>query len=182
MNVWVIARRMGIKNKSAPMGLGGAGGRLLLLALLGLVTSWQCAIAQKIHAQRRAVAGASRASGSARVGGASVAAAPPSSSLVFNPNSPAGSDAVIELDESSYYVFVGAKPLAVILYYAPWCYFSRQIMPEFDAAAKILAHHKPPVGTKEKYESTNSNIGRIFYPSYLSIFRMDISHYIPLNG
>ncbi|KAL8428734.1 hypothetical protein ACSSS7_007038 [Eimeria intestinalis] len=51
----------------------------------------------------------------------------------------------VVLSTSSYRDFMEAHPLVMILYYAPWCYWSRAALPEFDAAAKILSHHNPPV-------------------------------------
>ncbi|KAL8442563.1 hypothetical protein Emag_006349 [Eimeria magna] len=51
----------------------------------------------------------------------------------------------VVLSSSSYSDFMGAHPLVMVLFYAPWCYWSRAALPEFDAAAKLLSHHNPPV-------------------------------------
>ncbi|KAL8453794.1 hypothetical protein Emed_000735 [Eimeria media] len=51
----------------------------------------------------------------------------------------------VSLSSSSYNEFMEAHPLVMVLFYAPWCYWSRAALPEFDAAAKLLSHHNPPV-------------------------------------
>ncbi|PFH33740.1 putative thioredoxin [Besnoitia besnoiti] len=45
----------------------------------------------------------------------------------------------------AYKAFLESHPFVFVMYYAPWCYWSKATMPEFHAAAKILAHHDPPV-------------------------------------
>ncbi|KAL8272954.1 hypothetical protein Esti_003122 [Eimeria stiedai] len=51
----------------------------------------------------------------------------------------------VVLSSNSYNDFMEAHPLVMVLFYAPWCYWSRAALPEFDAAAKLLSHHNPPV-------------------------------------
>lgn len=51
----------------------------------------------------------------------------------------------VALTGSTYGEFMAAHPLVLVLFYAPWCYWSRAALPEFDAAAKLLSHHNPPV-------------------------------------
>ncbi|CDJ35666.1 LOW QUALITY PROTEIN: thioredoxin, putative [Eimeria mitis] len=51
----------------------------------------------------------------------------------------------VPLSEASYSEFMAAHPLALVMFYAPWCYWSRSALPELDAAAKLLSHHSPPV-------------------------------------
>lgn len=51
----------------------------------------------------------------------------------------------VALTGSTYSDFMAAHPLVFVLFYAPWCYWSRAALPEFDAAAKLLSHHDPPV-------------------------------------
>lgn len=51
----------------------------------------------------------------------------------------------VALTGSTYREFMAAHPLVLVLFYAPWCYWSRAALPEFDAAAKLLSHHSPPV-------------------------------------
>lgn len=41
--------------------------------------------------------------------------------------------------------FVQSSPLSLILFYAPWCFWSRLSIPEIEAVAQILQHHTPPV-------------------------------------
>lgn len=53
----------------------------------------------------------------------------------------------VSLTEATYNDFMAAHPLALVMFYAPWCYWSRSAMPELDAAAKLLSHHVPPVVT-----------------------------------
>ncbi|KEP67354.1 UNVERIFIED_CONTAM: thioredoxin, putative [Hammondia hammondi] len=45
----------------------------------------------------------------------------------------------------TYKEFIASHPFVLVMYYAPWCYWSKATLPEFHAAAKILAHHEPPV-------------------------------------
>ncbi|CBZ54417.1 putative thioredoxin [Neospora caninum Liverpool] len=45
----------------------------------------------------------------------------------------------------TYKEFLASHPFVLVMYYAPWCYWSKATLPEFHAAAKILAHHEPPV-------------------------------------
>uniref|UniRef100_A0A0G4HXC2 Thioredoxin domain-containing protein n=1 Tax=Chromera velia CCMP2878 TaxID=1169474 RepID=A0A0G4HXC2_9ALVE len=40
---------------------------------------------------------------------------------------------------------VGAEEHVLVLFYAPWCFWSRQLLPEFQEAAQRLRHHDPPV-------------------------------------
>lgn len=51
----------------------------------------------------------------------------------------------LSLTDATYSEFMEAHPLVMVFYYAPWCYWSRAALPEYDAAAKLLAHHSPPV-------------------------------------
>ncbi|PHJ23853.1 protein disulfide-isomerase [Cystoisospora suis] len=53
----------------------------------------------------------------------------------------------VTLTDDNYNDFMAAHSIVLVLYYAPWCYWSQQTTPEFDAAARVLAHDKgdPPV-------------------------------------
>ncbi|EPR63805.1 putative protein disulfide-isomerase [Toxoplasma gondii GT1] len=53
----------------------------------------------------------------------------------------------ISLTDDNYHDFMEAHSIVLVLYYAPWCYWSQRTSPEFDAAARVLAHDKtdPPV-------------------------------------
>eukprot|EP00923_Selenidium_pygospionis_P060311 GHVN01106139.1.p1 GENE.GHVN01106139.1~~GHVN01106139.1.p1 ORF type:complete len:697 (-),score=148.00 GHVN01106139.1:176-2266(-) len=57
---------------------------------------------------------------------------------------PSGSTAA-ELNDSNFNSTIHDNESVLSLFYAPWCYWSRKVMPEFDAAAGVLAHHDPPV-------------------------------------
>ncbi|PFH37475.1 putative protein disulfide-isomerase [Besnoitia besnoiti] len=53
----------------------------------------------------------------------------------------------VSLADDNYHDFLSAHSIALVLYYAPWCSWSQKTSPEFDAAARVLAHDKgdPPV-------------------------------------
>ncbi|CBZ55755.1 putative protein disulfide-isomerase [Neospora caninum Liverpool] len=53
----------------------------------------------------------------------------------------------VSLTDDNYHDFMAAHSMVLVLYYAPWCYWSQRTSPEFDAAARVLAHDKtdPPV-------------------------------------
>ncbi|CDI85701.1 thioredoxin, putative [Eimeria praecox] len=51
----------------------------------------------------------------------------------------------VSLSDATYNDFMAAHPLALVMFYAPWCYWSRSALPELEAAAKLLSHHVPPV-------------------------------------
>lgn len=51
----------------------------------------------------------------------------------------------VVLTDKTYDDFMAAHPFVLVMFYAPWCYWSRAALPEFDAAAKLLSHHKPLV-------------------------------------
>ncbi|XP_026190700.1 protein disulfide-isomerase A4 [Cyclospora cayetanensis] len=51
----------------------------------------------------------------------------------------------VALSGDSYDGFMAAHSLVLVMYYAPWCYWSRAAFAELDAAAKLLSHHEPPV-------------------------------------
>ncbi|PHJ23514.1 protein disulfide-isomerase [Cystoisospora suis] len=58
----------------------------------------------------------------------------------------------------AYKEFISHHPYVFIMYYAPWCYWSRATLPEFNAAARILAHHEPPVILAQVDASTEEEI------------------------
>eukprot|EP00921_Rhytidocystis_pertsovi_P021178 GHVQ01033806.1.p1 GENE.GHVQ01033806.1~~GHVQ01033806.1.p1 ORF type:complete len:646 (+),score=86.21 GHVQ01033806.1:1092-3029(+) len=52
---------------------------------------------------------------------------------------------LISLSDETFQPFITSNPIVFVLFYAPWCYWSRLALPEFEAAARVLSHHDPPV-------------------------------------
>ncbi|CDJ68911.1 thioredoxin, putative [Eimeria necatrix] len=52
---------------------------------------------------------------------------------------------VVALNGETFNSFIAAHSLALVMFYAPWCYWSRSALPELDAVSKLLSHHSPPV-------------------------------------
>ncbi|CAK0903708.1 unnamed protein product, partial [Prorocentrum cordatum] len=50
-----------------------------------------------------------------------------------------------ELDGSTFEPFLKENPVAAILFYAPWCFYSQQMMPAWDLAHQKMQLHDPPV-------------------------------------
>mmetsp|Transcript_85242 Transcript_85242/g.155351 ORF Transcript_85242/g.155351 Transcript_85242/m.155351 type:complete len:624 (+) Transcript_85242:36-1907(+) len=50
-----------------------------------------------------------------------------------------------ELTGSNFDSFLKDHPVTAVLFYAPWCFYSQQIMPAWDQAGQKLAIHDPPV-------------------------------------
>merc|ERR1740138_85969 len=50
-----------------------------------------------------------------------------------------------ELTEEEFPQFLEDHPVTAILFYAPWCFYSQQVMPAWDLAAQKLLLHDPPV-------------------------------------
>ncbi|CDI83813.1 thioredoxin, putative [Eimeria acervulina] len=65
---------------------------------------------------------------------------------------------VVSLNGSSYSGFMAGNPLTLVMFYAPWCYWSRSALPELDAAAKLLSHHVPPVVTAKVDCTVNEDL------------------------
>jgi protein disulfide isomerase len=50
-----------------------------------------------------------------------------------------------ELSTENFPAFMEEHPVTAILFYAPWCFYSQQVMPAWDLAAQKLMLHDPPV-------------------------------------
>eukprot|EP00922_Rhytidocystis_sp_ex-Travisia-forbesii_P056944 GHVS01084285.1.p1 GENE.GHVS01084285.1~~GHVS01084285.1.p1 ORF type:complete len:594 (-),score=117.91 GHVS01084285.1:335-2116(-) len=70
------------------------------------------------------------------------------------------SSAVVVLTDANFESFLKESPIAFILFYAPWCYWSKQTLPEFAAAAQMLSHHDPPVRLAQIDSAAYHDIGR----------------------
>eukprot|EP00405_Crypthecodinium_cohnii_P023004 CAMPEP_0206480638 /NCGR_PEP_ID=MMETSP0324_2-20121206/37522_1 /ASSEMBLY_ACC=CAM_ASM_000836 /TAXON_ID=2866 /ORGANISM="Crypthecodinium cohnii, Strain Seligo" /LENGTH=664 /DNA_ID=CAMNT_0053957681 /DNA_START=191 /DNA_END=2185 /DNA_ORIENTATION=- len=56
-----------------------------------------------------------------------------------------GQHATDELTDDDFDDFVKKHPVSAVLFYAPWCFYSQQIMPAWDTASQKLLLHDPPV-------------------------------------
>lgn len=54
-------------------------------------------------------------------------------------------NAADELTEQNFHEYLTRNPITAVLYYAPWCYNSQQMMPEWDVVGQKLHLHDPPV-------------------------------------
>mmetsp|Transcript_90421 Transcript_90421/g.251324 ORF Transcript_90421/g.251324 Transcript_90421/m.251324 type:complete len:620 (-) Transcript_90421:98-1957(-) len=50
-----------------------------------------------------------------------------------------------ELTSDDFEGFMKDHPVTAILFYAPWCFYSQQVMPAWDTASQKLLLHDPPV-------------------------------------
>ncbi|CAE8737051.1 unnamed protein product [Polarella glacialis] len=67
--------------------------------------------------------------------------------------------AVDDLNESNFHPFMKDNPVTAVLFYAPWCFYSQQVMPVWDLAAQKLALHDPPVHLVKIDTSRHGSIG-----------------------
>eukprot|EP01071_Lankesteria_metandrocarpae_P005867 Lankesteria_metandrocarpae@DN4151_c0_g1_i1.p1 len=51
------------------------------------------------------------------------------------------SEHVVELNKDNLDSFIEQEEAVLVLYYAPWCFWSTQLVPNFNTAADMLAHH-----------------------------------------
>ncbi|XP_026192724.1 uncharacterized protein LOC34618526 [Cyclospora cayetanensis] len=49
------------------------------------------------------------------------------------------SEGAVILTDETFDSFVQSEPFALVLFYAPWCHWSRAALPEFDAVARFMA-------------------------------------------
>lgn len=85
-------------------------------------------------------------------------------------SSPATKDHVIEdLTDSDFEKFLKEHPVTAVLFYAPWCFYSQQTLPQWDLAAQKLALHDPPVTMTKidasKYGSIAEQYGLQGFPA-----------------
>lgn len=76
---------------------------------------------------------------------------------VLGPNG--GKHATDELTGDTFEGFMGGHPVTAILFYAPWCFYSQQVMPSWDLAAQKLMLHDPPVHLAKIDAHRYQNIG-----------------------
>ncbi|XP_034592572.1 protein disulfide isomerase-like 1-2 [Setaria viridis] len=53
--------------------------------------------------------------------------------------------AVLTLDAGNFSEVVAPHQFIVVNFYAPWCYWSKKLAPEYEKAASILRNHDPPI-------------------------------------
>ncbi|CEL92726.1 unnamed protein product [Vitrella brassicaformis CCMP3155] len=53
--------------------------------------------------------------------------------------------ATTEATEADFDEHIKENPYVVVMFYAPWCFWSKMLLPEFDIAAANLTVHDPPV-------------------------------------
>lgn len=74
-----------------------------------------------------------------------------------------------ELDDTTFNTFVEENSVTAILFYAPWCYYSQQMMPAWDLAAQKLKLHDPPVPLAKidshRYGSVGDKYGVNAFPT-----------------
>merc|ERR1719158_1685769 len=50
-----------------------------------------------------------------------------------------------ELNADTFDDYMKANPVTAVLFYAPWCFYSQQVMPAWDLAGQKLKIHDRPV-------------------------------------
>lgn len=74
-----------------------------------------------------------------------------------------------ELTDENFDAYMKDNPVTGILFYAPWCFYSQQVMPAWDLAAQKLQIHDPPVRMAKidthRYGSTGEKYGVTAYPT-----------------
>ncbi|CEM10172.1 unnamed protein product [Vitrella brassicaformis CCMP3155] len=51
----------------------------------------------------------------------------------------------MEVSQADFDKHIKESPYVMVMFYAPWCYWSRMLLPDYDKAAEKLAMHDPPV-------------------------------------
>ncbi|CAJ1381538.1 unnamed protein product [Effrenium voratum] len=67
--------------------------------------------------------------------------------------------AVDELTDRTFSQHMKDHPVTAILFYAPWCFFSQQVMPAWDQAAQKLEIHDPPIRLAKVDTSRYASVG-----------------------
>lgn len=70
-----------------------------------------------------------------------------------------GQHAVDELTDKSFAQHMKDNPVTAILFYAPWCFYSQQVMPAWDLAAQKLQIHEPPIKMAKIDASRYGSVG-----------------------
>eukprot|EP00922_Rhytidocystis_sp_ex-Travisia-forbesii_P042067 GHVS01062822.1.p1 GENE.GHVS01062822.1~~GHVS01062822.1.p1 ORF type:complete len:630 (-),score=88.22 GHVS01062822.1:716-2605(-) len=75
-------------------------------------------------------------------------------------DTPADVGSVVVLTGADFSSFLTNNPITFVMFYAPWCYWSKLALPEFAGAAQMLSHHDPPVRLAQIDASEYPEIGR----------------------
>ncbi|XP_039851323.1 protein disulfide isomerase-like 1-2 [Panicum virgatum] len=80
-------------------------------------------------------------------------------------------EAVLTLDAGNFLEAVAAHQFIVVNFYAPWCYWSKKLAPEYEKAASILRSHDPPIvlakidASDRKNQDFTQKYGVVGYPT-----------------
>ncbi|KAF5942313.1 hypothetical protein HYC85_019955 [Camellia sinensis] len=89
---------------------------------------------------------------------------------------------VLTLDHSNFFEIVAKHDFIVVDFYAPWCYWSKKLAPEYEKAASVLSLYDPRItlAKVDASEEKNQGIARKFkiqgYPT-IKILRNGGNHY-----
>jgi len=78
---------------------------------------------------------------------------------------------VLTLDAGNFLEAVAAHQFIVVNFYAPWCYWSKKLAPEYEKAASILRSHDPPIvlakidASDRKNQDFTQKYGVVGYPT-----------------
>eukprot|EP00927_Polykrikos_kofoidii_P062969 TRINITY_DN57781_c0_g1_i1.p1 TRINITY_DN57781_c0_g1~~TRINITY_DN57781_c0_g1_i1.p1 ORF type:complete len:655 (-),score=140.97 TRINITY_DN57781_c0_g1_i1:31-1995(-) len=91
-------------------------------------------------------------------------------SSIWGARSPAREKhAVEDLTERNFNEFIAQNPVSLMLFYAPWCFFSQQMIPTWDTVAQKLAIHDPPVALGKidasRYREVRESYGVNTFPA-----------------
>lgn len=64
-----------------------------------------------------------------------------------------------ELDGSNFDTFIREHSVTAVLFYAPWCFYSQQVMPSWDLAGQKMQIHDPPVALVKIDTSRHTAVG-----------------------
>eukprot|EP00403_Amphidinium_massartii_P023535 CAMPEP_0178387390 /NCGR_PEP_ID=MMETSP0689_2-20121128/9050_1 /TAXON_ID=160604 /ORGANISM="Amphidinium massartii, Strain CS-259" /LENGTH=617 /DNA_ID=CAMNT_0020007755 /DNA_START=110 /DNA_END=1963 /DNA_ORIENTATION=+ len=74
-----------------------------------------------------------------------------------------------ELTADTFDPFLESHPVTAVLFYAPWCFYSQQVMGPWDLAGQKLALHDPPVSVVKidtsRYDSVGTKYGIAAFPT-----------------
>lgn len=70
-----------------------------------------------------------------------------------------GQHAVDELTDKTFAQHMKENPVTAIMFYAPWCFYSQQVMPQWDLAAQKLQIHDPPIKMAKIDSSRYQSVG-----------------------